>query len=105
MQELKSLIPATFGPETHGQIFLRVRYCCQFEGNGEASETWEPNWWIELPEVPYFWWSTSGWKRGKEGTWGMDFNARTWEGVKGKTVAFLKWYQTERKTSLEVSQR
>lgn len=91
MAELRKLVPLHFGPETQGKDLIILRCCCDFEGHGIASEDWEEHWFLDLPEIPYYWKSTTGWRGGKSDG-GMTFHGRTADQAIARAVEFMRWF-------------
>lgn len=79
------------GPGTHRKDFLRVRCYCEFEGHGAASENFEECWEIELPLIPYHWYSLTGWRKGTSPR-GMWFRRHSFEDCKRAALEFLGWW-------------
>jgi hypothetical protein len=64
------------GPTFHHKDRWVLYSAIEFEPHGRASETWEGIYKLYLPEFPYYWKSTTGWREG-EGLKGMMFKGRT----------------------------
>jgi len=89
MNELMKLLKINPAPVDEGRKFIVVSCGVGFEPHGRASETWEIYWTLVLPQIPYHWKSTNGWRRGstKEP---ISFKGRTFDDVVSKAKAFLR---------------
>ena len=77
-----------------------IRVVQTFEPFGRATETWETVWYLDLPHVPYHWYSTSGWRLGTAGR-GMHFSGHTEEQAQAQAAAFLTWWFAQGKADYE----
>lgn len=91
MEEILDLLRIQLGPGILDDS-IRIRCFSEFEPHGRASETWEEVWVIELPYCQYFWKSTIGFKKGKEGLH-ASFKGKTFEEVEKRAIEFLKFYK------------
>ena len=90
IDELRELaeIRRMLTPVYHGKDLIRIRCYNDFEGHGRASETWEEHWELELPQHQYYWMSTNGWRKGKDGVT-MRFHYTTLDTCISKALMFL----------------
>jgi len=93
MDELLRLLNISCAPGTDEKEFIRVSCCVGFEPHGIASETWEIFWKLELPQIPYHWKSTAGWRRGATDK-PMTFSGRTFENIVQRAIVFLRETQS-----------
>jgi len=84
----KLRVPQKLSPASHGQTFFTLRCYCDFEGHGRASETWEEHWRLTIPNIPYHWRTTNGWRKGTA-KGGMRFHGRTPGVVIQRALRFL----------------
>ena len=78
-------------PINHKDVFYVIYCYCDFEPFGRASETWERVYEIEFTDIPYHYYSTTGWKEGTSGN-PMSFKAESMDKLEAKALSFLKWY-------------
>jgi hypothetical protein len=95
--DIRAQLPVVLGPVTHGQSFIELRCYCDFEGHGRASEDWEEHWTLELPQMPFHWMSTKGWKMGgpKDSSSGMRFHGKTSQQVINAAMGLLIWWRSK----------
>jgi hypothetical protein len=75
-------------PLNQDKCFIQLLCTVEFEPFGRASEDWDIIWKLFLPETPYYWKSTTGWRKGDKS--GMAFYGRTENEVIGKAINFIK---------------
>ena len=87
--ELEKLLKIHAGPRTDGKDFVQISCHVDFEPHGIASETWEVIWFLQLPQIPHHWPSTTGWRKGTTDK-PISFSGRTLSEVIIKATVFLK---------------
>lgn len=95
MEELLALLKIEPSPLTDGLEFVKIICGVDFEPHGNASETWEIYWTLTLPQIPYYWHSLNGWRRGQSSS-AMSFSGRTFDAVVSQAVSFMKQMQKTR---------
>ena len=88
LEELLS-VKSLVGPDTDGKVFIRLSCQVDFEPHGRASETWEVEWVLTLPQIPHHWRSTAGWRKGTTDA-PIRFQGRTATNVIARAISFLE---------------
>ena len=73
----------------HGVTGIELRCYCDFEGHGQASETFEIHWTLKFPHIQAYWKGTGGWIMSKPGI-PLGFHGKSAGDVIKKSLEFFE---------------
>ena len=90
MEELEYLLNVYLG-DMQKEILLNIKCYYDFEGHGRSSETFEKHWLLELPEIPLYWKSLTGWRKcnTRQNRYQF-FHGKTFNSVVNQAIYFLE---------------